>query len=158
MHYAEITAENADSFHFHGDLSTFPVTAIVAVPHDDKSSALLQGRYQADDETVQLVRPREVIDELLSTVFTVQGYVVAAVLFVGGSTLATTVLVFLLSLRLRKAEIATMVKIGAPRRAVATVVSLEVGIVVLASLVVAGILTAVSSRYASEIVRTLVLS
>jgi putative ABC transport system permease protein len=158
VQYTRITEENADSFHFHGDPAAFPLTAVLAVPHDAKTSALLRGRYQAAGETVQIVRPRDVIDDLLGTVFTVQGYVVAAVVFVGGSTLATTVLVFLLSLRLRRGEIATMIKIGAPKSAVATVLSLEVVLVVAASLLLAGLLTAASARYAPEIVRTLVQS
>lgn len=158
VQYTEVTPQNMGSFHFHGDLSAFPVTAIVVVPHDDKSSALLRGRYQGADGKVQIVRPRDLIDDLLGTIFTVQGYVVAAVFFVGGSTLATTVLVFLLSLRLRRGEIATMVKIGAPPRAVLTVLSLEVGLVVVTSLVLAGILTALSTHYASGLVRSLVLS
>jgi putative ABC transport system permease protein len=156
--YNEITPENAGSFHFHGDASAFPVTAVIAVPHDAKSSAILQGRYQGPDETVQIVRPDEVIDELLGTIFTVQGYVIAAVLFVGGATIATSVMVFLLSIRLRKREIETMIKIGASRTTVAAVLSLEIGLVVAASLLLAGSLTIASAAYASELLRTMILS
>ena len=158
VQYNEITTDNADSFHFHGDRSAFPVTAIIALPHDAKASALLQGRYQNTSGAVQIVRPSEVIEELLGAIFTVQSYVVAAVLFVGGATLATTVLVLLLSIRLRKREIETMVKIGASRGAVASVLSLEIGLVVLASVLLAGVLTAVSARYAPELLRTVILS
>jgi hypothetical protein len=32
--YAEITEENIDSFHFHGDTSKYPITAVIAVPYD----------------------------------------------------------------------------------------------------------------------------
>jgi len=158
VQYTEITPENADSFHFHGDSATYPVTAIIAVPHNAKSSALLQGRYQGADEAVQIVRPGEVIDELIGTIFTVQSYVVAAVLFIGGATIATTVMVFLLSIRLRKREIETMVKIGASRLVVGSVLSLEIGLVVVASLVLAGFLTAVSAVYAPELLRSMILS
>ena len=41
--YQEVTASNAASFHMHGDPATFPVSAIIAVPHDDKSAAILRG-------------------------------------------------------------------------------------------------------------------
>ncbi len=34
VQYNEITAENADSFHFHGDLSDYPISAVIAVPRD----------------------------------------------------------------------------------------------------------------------------
>jgi len=158
VQFAEITPENADSFHFHGDSASYPVTAIIAVPHDARSSALLQGRYQDVDGTVQVVRPGEVIDELIGTIFTVQGYVVAAVLFVGAATIATTVLVFLLSIRLRKREIETMVKIGASRATVAGVLALEIGLVVVASLLLAGLLTGVSAVYAPELLRGMILA
>ena len=77
--------------------------------------ALLRGRYLGDEETAQILFPVTVMDNLLSTIFTVQTYVVAAVVFVGLATLLTSILVFLLSLRLRRREIETMIKIGGSR-------------------------------------------
>jgi putative ABC transport system permease protein len=58
VQHTEITDENRDSFHFHGDLSGFPITALVVVPRDHKSSAILQGRYESEDLSTQIVRPR----------------------------------------------------------------------------------------------------
>ena len=58
-------------------------------------------RYVSDEETAQIIPPVDVIDKLLETVFTVETYVMAAIVFVGLSTLLTSILVFLLSLRLR---------------------------------------------------------
>ena len=69
-------------------MSTFPLTAIITVPRDEKSSALLQGRYVGDDEDATMVRPKVVMEELLGTIFTVGRYVAFAVLIVGLSTLA----------------------------------------------------------------------
>ncbi|MHC4119847.1 MAG: ABC transporter permease, partial [Planctomycetota bacterium] len=43
--YAEITEDNLDSFHFHGNLESYPITAVIAVPHSAKSGTILQGRY-----------------------------------------------------------------------------------------------------------------
>ena len=43
--YNEITPANADTFHFHGDPSTFPITAVIAFPRDEKNATLLQGKY-----------------------------------------------------------------------------------------------------------------
>ncbi|MBW1753992.1 MAG: ABC transporter permease, partial [Deltaproteobacteria bacterium] len=34
-HHMEITNKNIDSFHFHGNTSAYPITAVIAVPHDD---------------------------------------------------------------------------------------------------------------------------
>jgi hypothetical protein len=46
VQYNEITPENADSFHFHGDLSDYPLSAVLVVPNDTKSGVILQGRLE----------------------------------------------------------------------------------------------------------------
>jgi putative ABC transport system permease protein len=158
MQYNEITAQNMDEFHFHGDTGHFPVTAIVAVPHNEKASALLQGRYLSEDEQVQILRPTEVMDDLLQTILTVQTYVVTAVIVVGLATLATATLVFLLSLRLRRREIVTMVKIGGARGRVTAVLAAEIVGVLLIGVLLAGVLTALTAAYGSTIIRALILS
>ena len=43
--FTEITPDNIDSFHFHGDEETFPVTAVIANPHSRKDQTLLLGEY-----------------------------------------------------------------------------------------------------------------
>ena len=50
VQYNRITEANRDSFHFHGDLAGYPITAVLAVPHDAKARALLMGRFAAPDE------------------------------------------------------------------------------------------------------------
>jgi putative ABC transport system permease protein len=156
VQYNEITPENIDSFHFHGDLVNYPVTAVVVVPPDAKASALLQGRYQADDEPLQIVRPTTVMDELLATVLTVQRFVVAGAFVVGAATLATASLVFLLSLRLRRREIETLFKIGGSRVAVWTVMASEIVAVLVAGVVAAGGLTLLTRQLGSVAIRMLV--
>jgi hypothetical protein len=47
VQYTEITPENIDSFHLHGSPADYPITAVIALPEDDKSAALLRGRYIA---------------------------------------------------------------------------------------------------------------
>ncbi len=158
VQYNEITPENAGSFHFHGDLSGYPISAVVAVPPDEKSRALLRGRFEAPDETQQVLRPRQVIDELLATVFAVQSYVVAAIATVAAGTLATAGLVFLLSARLRRREIDTMVKIGAARSFVAGVLAAEVIVVLLLGAALAAGLTGLASRFGADAIRTFLVS
>jgi putative ABC transport system permease protein len=75
--YNEITADNIDSFHFHGENSLRPISAIIPLTTDDKATALLIGRYQQERDDVQIVRSQKVISELLDTVFTVRDYIVA---------------------------------------------------------------------------------
>ena len=157
LQYTEITSDNVDSFHFHGSTETYPISAVIANPHDQKSGTILMGRYESPDETVQILQPTTVIDELLGTIFTVQNFVVAGMLLVGMAALATAVLVFVLSLRLRKREIETMAKIGGSKLRVAGVLVTEIAVVILTSVVLAGVLTALTTRFASTAVRLLLL-
>jgi putative ABC transport system permease protein len=157
IQYTEITADNIDSFHFHGSTGDYPISAVIANPHDQKSGTILMGRYESPDDPVQILQATTVIDDLLGTIFTVQNFVVAGMILVGLAALATAVLVFALSLRLRKREIETMAKIGGSKLRVAGVLVTEIAVVVLASVVLAGILTALTTRFASTAVRLLLL-
>jgi len=147
VQYNEITADNIDSFHFHGDLLENPITAVIVVPDDQKSSALLQGRYQSDDERVQIVAPSMVIDDLLDTILTVRSFVMAGAVLLGLATLATTVLVFLLSLRLRRRERVTLFKIGGSRGRVAAIMASEIVAVLTAAVLMAAVLTLLTERF-----------
>jgi putative ABC transport system permease protein len=158
VEYNEITADNIDSFHFHGSLAEHPVSAIVAVPRDEKSRVLLMGRFAAPDEIAQIVAPSAVMTELLGTIFTVQSYVVAAIGTVAVATLATTALVFSLSVRLRRREVETLVKIGGSRASVAVVLASEVLFVLMVSLAVAAGLTLATSRLGGAAIRAFLVS
>ncbi len=118
---------------------------MIAVPKDHKSKTLLRGQYLGSSETCQIVQPSEVMDGLLATIFTVQGYVVLCILLVGGATLATMTLVFLLSLRLRRREIETLVKVGGSRRRVAWLMASEMVAVLLAGVLLAAVLMSLTA-------------
>ena len=158
LQYNEVTADNLDSFHFHGDSVDYPLSALIAVPHDAKSGVILMGRYQGSEGATQIVRPTDVMGDLLATVFTVERYAVAAMGIVALATLATAALVFLLSLRLRKREVETMIKIGAARGSVAAVLASEVVLVLILGFLVAGALTLFTSRFSAEAMRVLLVS
>ena len=158
VQYNEITPENLDSFHVHGDTSAYPISAVIAVPEDTKSGVILMGRYEGDDGTAQIVEPEKTVAELLETVVTVQGFVVVALGLVALATVATACLVFLLSLRLRRREVDTMTKIGGSRARVAAVLLSEVVAVLLAGGAVAAGLTLVTSRFGEAAVRAFLTS
>ncbi len=158
VEYNEITPENQASFHFHGDPSDLPISAVLAFPPDDRSRTLLLGRYQNPDETVQLVRPAAVMDELLETVVTVERYAIAAIAVVGAATLATAALVFSLSIRLRRREIETLHKIGASRPRVLAVLLSEVLAVTILGITLAGLLTLGVRQFGEEAIRRFLLS
>ena len=150
VQYNEITADNIREFHFHGDTSGFPISAVIAVPNDEKSSTLLRGRFQDDLIQGQLVLPRTVLGKLLETVFTVQNYVVLGLVMLSLATVAVITLVFLLSQQLRRGEFFTLKRMGASRGFVALLVASELGFVFTGSLVLAILLTWVVRSYATE--------
>lgn len=135
--FNEITEENEDSFHFHGDMSGYPVGAAIVVPADAKAQALLRGRYGKPGGP-QLVSPEAEMDELFATVFSVQALVLRLLLVIGLATLAIGALVFLLSNRLRRDEFRHLRHLGADPGTLRGLVLFEGVFVVLASLLVAG--------------------
>lgn len=136
-YYREITSKNLESFHFHGDPGTFPITAIIAVPNNSKSRTLLRGRYQDPQADHQIMQPDQVLAELLDALLTVRSLVVSALLLVALATLAIAALVFLLSRRMRQREVETLRKIGASRVTVSTLLWFEVAIVLLGATLIA---------------------
>ena len=139
LSYTEITPENIGTFHFHGNPQDYLINAVIAVPRDKKSELMLRGRYEQGDRDVQLVLPEEVIEELVDTVISVRDLLLLAALSIGVATLLVTTLVFLLSIQLRKREIATMKSIGAAHGVVRGVLLAEILMVIGFSLLLAGI-------------------
>ena len=155
VQYNEITPQNVREFHFHGDTSGFPLTAVIAVPPDEKSGTLLRGRYLEKERGEQLVVPGAVLDDLLETVFTVQNYVVLGLLMLSLATVAVIVLVFLLSQQLRRGEFFTLRRMGASRPFIAVLVASEIVFVFAASLALAALLTWAVRAWATELLLSL---
>ena len=95
---------------------------------------------------------------VIATILLVDTYVLAAILVLGISTLATASLVFALSLRLRRGEIRTMQRIGGAPGTIRAVLATEIVGVLVAGVLLAAILTGVTRRYAPEIIRAVILS
>ena len=135
--FQEVTASNVTLFHMHGDPATFPISAIIAAPRDEKSAAILRGRYQDPKALVQLLVPKAVISETLDLVFRVKRFFDAQALLVGVATALLLSLVVLLSLRLRRGEMETMFKIGCARMTIVWLLATEIVIVVVVGLAIA---------------------
>jgi putative ABC transport system permease protein len=155
--YTEITPENLDSFHFHGDPAQYPITGLIAVPHDRRSGTLLRGRYLADDDALQIVQPELITRGLLQTIFRVGALFDAILMLVGSATLLALALVFALSLRLRQREIQTIFLLGCSRLTVARLVAAEIALITLASAVLCLILLQPIKHYAGDMVRLFVI-
>lgn len=123
--YTEITDKNANSFHFHGRRDQFPLTAALAVPKDEESATLLMGRYLADDDPSQVLRPVEVIDELMEFVMRIRQFFELAFAVMATVTAALLTLFVILAVQLRQREFATMFRIGCRRFLIVRLVGAE---------------------------------
>jgi putative ABC transport system permease protein len=156
--YNEITADNIDSFHFHGENNLRPISAIIPLTTDDKATALLIGRYQQERDDVQIVRSQKVISELLDTVFTVRDYIVAGIAVVAVATAIVALLVFFLSLRLRRGERFTLARIGASREQIILLMATEVITVILVSSALSALLIVLTNQYGMQMLQQLLVS
>ncbi|MBI1372169.1 MAG: ATP-binding cassette domain-containing protein [Phycisphaera sp.] len=156
VEFQQITDENIASFHFHGDPATFPVTAIVSVPHDEKSATLLSARFS--DGAVVALRPAEVIAEMGQMVFKVRRVFDGVVALVVGATLLLVALVVALTLRLRRREMDTMFKLGCARGATATLQALGLGVVLVGGVAIAAAGLLIALPFAGALMRMVLLS
>ncbi len=162
VQYTEITPENIGSFHFHGDPADYPITAVIALPHDEKAGAILRGRYVSvgsdptrAPETQQILVPGEVIGRLLANIFRIRNVLDAVILVVGIATVLALILVFALSLRLRQREIRTIFKLGCSRSTIARLLGAEIVIILVAAATLTGLLLAIVAHFDEPLVRTL---
>ena len=155
--YTEISEVNLDSFHFHGDPSQFQITAVIAVPHDEKSGILLQGRYVSQETNAQIVKPDQVIDGLLQNIFQIKQVIDGILVLVGIATLLAIILVFALSLRLRKREVDTVFKLGGRRMMIARLLTAEIFLIIGMSAVLCVGMMAVVDVYKHDLVRMAII-
>lgn len=162
VQYTEITPTNIESFHFHGDPAGYPITAVIALPYDAKSGAILRGRYVGvgsnptrAPETQQILVPGEVIEGLLADIFRIRNVLDAVILVVGTATVLALILVFALSLRLRQREMRTIFKLGSSRSTVVRLLGAEIVIILAASALLTGLLLAAVAHFEEPLVRAL---
>ena len=144
--YQEITPENVESFHFHGDPAAYPVSAILAVPPDARAAMILRGRYLDAELGTQAVVPDRVISELLGRIFQIKRSLDAAVGLVALAALVGVGLAVFLSLQLRQREMRTAFRLGCRRSMIARLVLAEIALLLsMAGVLAAGIVLAAGS-------------
>ena len=156
IQYNEITEKNLDSFHFHGDPSTYPVSAVIAVPHDPKAGTLLRGRF-VDDPTRQLLRPARVVESLNQQIFRFERILEIVVWTVGLATAVMFVLVMVLSWRLRAEELRTMTQLGCSRWKAVQIMGAEIVLMIGASITLASLLGFLMAQYGETALQNLIL-
>ena len=150
----EITPENIDSFHFHGDRAGFPVTSLIVIAKDGKSATILAGRYGVSKDR-QMIVPLEVVEELMGIVFQVEMFFKANFGVVLVSTALFLVLVVMLSLRIRRREMETMFKIGCSRMTMFWLQAAELVMILGTSVALAGVISGGVLILAPRLVRVL---
>jgi len=142
VEFTEITPDNIDSFHFHGEPGSFPISAVIALPYDARAGAILQGRYLEPDRNDQIAVPREVIAGLLAQLLRIKSLIDAVVVTVGAAALLAVGLAVYLSLQLRRPEMATAFKLGGRRALIARLVAVESGLLLGAAIALAAAMAA----------------
>ena len=153
--YTEITADNIDSFHFHGEPASFPLTAILVVPENEKARTQILGRYSSSQATAQCLKPPEVIEELLSIVFRIEQLAWVCSIAAGIVTCLLLGLVVNLSMRLRETEMQTMFRLGCSRTTIAMLHGSEILLLLGVASVLASVAALLTLRFAASILRSL---
>lgn len=135
--YQSITPENVDTFHFHQDSASLPVSAVLVSPYDARSLTILQGRYLEAVNPLHAVEPSTVIDRLLSTLFRIGRLLDLAILVVGTAALVAIALAMGLAIQLRRQEMLTFFRLGAHRGAIIQTVLAQSALIFLAGAVFA---------------------
>jgi putative ABC transport system permease protein len=139
--FNEVTESNINGFHFHGDQAAYEISAVIVIPNDTKAEALLAGRFLKGTIPVQIIRPSEEFDALMSTLFQLQTLALAVMALTLGAAVAITALVFSLSFRLRIREFATLADVGVSPLALSLTKLFEVVIVGALGLIIAASLS-----------------
>ena len=156
VQYARITPDNIDSFHFHGAPSTYPVTAVMVVPNDARAETILRGRYLDAEGPVQAVVPSEVVGGLVARLFRIASLLDAVTLIVGLAAMLAVGLALFLSWRLRAPEMRTAHALGAGRGTIARLLLAEIGLVLVAALLVAVPIVLLIGASGDGLVRSLI--
>jgi len=154
--FTEVTTDNLGSFHFHGDPASFPLTAVIALPHDERAETLLLGRFIADDSAYMAVRPMDVVSDLFERLLPLKRLLSIQNVFLAVVVISLITLVVLLSLRLRKDEFETMQFMGCSPGTITFLWLSELALLLLAALLFALISAGITVWLGSEWLRGMI--
>ncbi len=130
--YTEITAENVSTFHFHGDMRTFPLTAILAFPVSERAAILWEGRQQQRQDTITVI-PAVIVAELIGLLINLQTVVDVVAGLLGLATLLLLGFLISLSLQLRHEELETLQALGASQKVRGQLIACDLLMILLAA-------------------------
>lgn len=155
--YNEINGKNLGSFHFHGSIEDYPISSVLFVPQDQKSTTILRGRFEAGEMEEQIVVPTLVVNNLLQSIFRIKQIFNTVFILVGVATFLILGLIVILTLRLRKEELYTMFTIGSSRYKVVEIIGFELLITILLSVVIAFILYGLTGYFVDDFIRQFII-
>ena len=136
VEFVEITPENADSFHLHGESSELPLSSMIVLPIDRRSETKLKGRYRLSS-SAQLLEPSDVVGELIGFVFRIKRFFDANSALAAVATALFLGIIVTLSLQARRRELVAYFKLGVSRSQIILLIATEFAIVIAAGLLVA---------------------
>lgn len=130
--FSELSDENRDGFHLHGDIGDMPLSSLAVFPNEQQENDIILGHF-ALSEYYQAIVPVDIVDDILAIVLKLQhalGFYYG-MLFL--STLFFYGLVLHLSLQLRHGELKLIRRIGGSKRTIRNLVFAEIILVTLAA-------------------------
>lgn len=155
--YNTISGANMDSFHFHGDMKEYPLSSLIFVPKDQKSETIFRGRFTSGEFKEQVIVPKEVVNNLLQSIFRIKQIFNTVFILVGFATLLILGLIMTLSIRLRKNEIYTMFTIGSSKGKVVEIITFELVILVCCSIIFASFLYSMTGLFVEDFIRNFII-
>jgi len=155
--YNTIDGNNMDSFHFHGDMSSYPLSSLIFIPKDHKSETIFRGRFESGDFQQQVIVPEEVVNNLLQSIFRIKKIFNTVFVLVGIATFLILALIITLSVRLRKNEIYTMFTIGSSKGKVVEIIVFELIILIGSSAMVASVLYLMTGLFVDDFIHNFII-
>ena len=134
--FPEITEENRNSFHLHGDIGELPISSVLLLPKNVEQHNIALGDYELRKD-VQAVRPKIVVETILEILLGIQRALDAYFFVISFSTLSFFSLILYLSRQLRSTELEIMERMGASKTMIRWMFIAEVSIVLLFSFLLA---------------------
>jgi len=155
--YNEITQDNLDSFHFHGNTEDYPVSSILFVPKDVKSATILRGKFESNEFDEQIAVPTVVVNNLLQTIFRIKHIFNMVFVLVGLATLIIISLIVILTLRLRRDELYTMFTIGSSRFKTIEIIGFELLIMITLSILMAFLMNSLTGLFIEDFIQQFII-
>ena len=132
--FPEITEENRNSFHLHGDIGELPISSVLLLPKDVEQHNIALGDYELRKD-VQAVRPKIVVETILEILLGIQRALDAYFFVVSFSTLSFFSLILYLSKQIEINRVRIMERMGASKKMIRWMFIAEVSIVLLFSFI-----------------------